>query len=119
MKIDIFNNWLANKLSDYLATMVCFYIVLALVLSILFLQLPRTPLEWIGFVIQTLFQGVALPVLAFVAKISGEKQERLLTETHDAVIEELTYIKEVLKSITLENKELQEIQDTLDEIENG
>ena len=83
----------AEILADGLATMIVFYAITFLTLSILFFQAPKTPLEWIQYAIQCFFQGVALPVLAFVAKISGERQEKLLQETHDIVMREIKDIK--------------------------
>jgi hypothetical protein len=43
------------------------------------------------------FQGVALPVLGYVAWKSGERVEKVIKETHDVVLEELKIIKEELK----------------------
>ena len=100
MKNQKFTDWLANKLADYLATMAMFYGVTILTLSILLFQAPRTPLEWVQYVVQTFFQGVALPVLAFVAKISGERQEKLLQETHDTVMNEMKEIKELIAKVS-------------------
>jgi hypothetical protein len=93
------NDWVAEKLADWLATVSCFYAVTFLTLSILFFQTPSTPLEWVQYCIQTFFQGVALPVLAFVAKISGAKQEQVLQTTHDAVMDELSVVKKELAEI--------------------
>jgi hypothetical protein len=87
------HNILATKLADILCTMAMFYGVTILTLSILCFQTPRTPLEWVQYIIQTFFQGVALPVLGFIGKINGERQEKLLQETHDAVMEEMREIK--------------------------
>lgn len=94
-----FNSWLAEKLAAWLSTMVMFYAVTFLVVSILFFQKPGSPLEWIQFVVQCFFQGVALPVLAFVAKHEGKKTERLLRETHDTVLAEFKMIKEEMREI--------------------
>ena len=61
------------------------------------------------YVIQTFFLGVALPILAFVAKIKGNKQQKLLQETHHTVMAEMKEIKEMmaeLSSIKLEEKKL-------------
>ena len=105
-----FNEWLATKLADALATMVMFFGVTFLTLSILFFQAPKTPLEWVQYIIQTFFQGVALPVLAFVAKIEGKKQQKLLQETHDAVMTEMKEIKEMMaemKNIEIEEKKIE------------
>jgi len=89
-----FNDWLANILADWLSTMAMFYAVGFLVLSILFFQMPKTPLDWVQYIVQAFFQGVALPVLAFVAKKEGTKTERILQETHDTVMAELALARE-------------------------
>ena len=105
-----FNEWFAIKLANALATMVMFFGVTFLTLSILFFQKPTTPLEWVQYIVQTFFQGVALPVLAFVAKIEGNKQQKLLQETHDAVMSEMKEIKgmmTVLNKIEVEEKKIQ------------
>ena len=94
-----FNEWLAGKLADWLSTMIMFYAVSFLVVSILFFQKPGSPLEWIQFVVQCFFQGVALPVLAFVAKHEGKKTERLLRETHDTVLKEFSLIRDEVRAI--------------------
>jgi hypothetical protein len=99
MKHYKFNDWLANKLSDSLATMIMFYGITILTLSILLFQTPKTPLEWVQYAVQTFFQGVALPVLAFVAKISGAQQEKLLRETHDTVMNEMKEIKKLIAKV--------------------
>jgi len=101
-----FTEWFANKLAYALATMACFFIVFALTSSILFFQTPRSALEWVQYIIQTVFQGVALPVLAFVAKIAGERQEKLLKETHDTVMKEVKEIKELMNRMGKIEQEL-------------
>ena len=109
-KFDNFNEWLASKLADALATMLMFFGVTFLTLSILFFQTPRTPLEWVQYIIQTFFQGVALPVLAFVAKIEGDRQRKLLQETHDTVMAEMKEIKEMMAEmgrIAIEEKKIE------------
>ncbi|MBF0618945.1 MAG: hypothetical protein HQL19_02130 [Candidatus Omnitrophica bacterium] len=105
-----FNEWIATKLADALATMVMFFGVTFLTLSILFFQTPKTPLEWVQYIIQTFFQGVALPVLAFVAKIEGARQQKLLQETHDVVMREMKEIKGMmaeLHAIEVEEKKIE------------
>ena len=105
-----FNEWLATKLADALANMVMFFGVTVLTMSILFFQTPHTPLEWVQYIIQTFFQGVALPILAFVAKIEGNRQQKLLQETHDAVMDEMKEIKEMMlemKNIEIEQKKIE------------
>jgi len=105
-----FSEWLATKLADALANMVMFFGVTFLTLSILFFQTPHTPLEWVQYFIQTFFQGVALPILAFVAKIEGNRQRKLLQETHDTVMEEIQEIKAMmveLRNVADEEKKIE------------
>ena len=97
--ISRFNKWLANGLADVLCTMLMFYGITILVTSILFFQMPQTPLEWVQFVVQTFFQGVALPILGFVGKISGQRTEKLLKETHAASMLELSQNKQEMKKM--------------------
>lgn len=104
-----FNNWLANKLSGWLSTMAMFYGISFLVLAPLFFQRPDNMIGWVQYAVQSFFQGVALPVLAFVAKIEGGKQAKILQETHDAVMEELAMVREALGLAAEERDELKAI----------
>ena len=83
------NDWLGDKLALWLSTMGCFYVIFALVVVPLFFQHPVGLVAWVQYVVQSIFQGVALPVLGYVARVAGEKQKRVTNETHDAVIEDL------------------------------
>ena len=115
-KISEFNEWVATKLADALANMVMFFGVTFLTLSILFFQTPRTPLEWVQYIIQTFFQGVALPILAFVAKIEGNRQQRLLQETHDAVMGEMQELKQMVARLNKIEIEEERIEAELEEV---
>ena len=101
-----FNDWLGDKLAYGLSTMAAFYIVTAFVLVPLAWQRPQGLIGWVQFLIQSLFQGSALPVLGYVARIAGEHQERVLNETHDSVMEELTLVREELALAREEREEL-------------
>lgn len=112
-----FNDLCANKMAAILSTMWIFYILTALVIIPLFYQKPIGFIAWIQYIVSVGFQGVALPVLAFVAKKEGDAQAKLLQETHDIVMSEMAIIKndninnvEILKelneSIGLLKKEL-------------
>lgn len=100
-----FNNRLGDILAYGLSTMGCFYIVFALVIVPLFYQHPTDLIGWIQYIIQSIFQGVALPVLGYVARVAGEKQEKVIKETHDASMEELAIVKEEL-AIAKEEREM-------------
>ena len=93
----------------WLSTMACFYFILALVIIPLFFQHPTGLVPWVQYLVQSIFQGIALPVLGYVARMSGEKQERVVNETHDAVMEELAIVKEELVLAREERQEMQEL----------
>jgi hypothetical protein len=98
-----FNNWLGDKMAFWLATMACFWIVTVLVIMPLFWQRPHTLVEWMQYLISVFFQGIALPVLGYVARVAGDKQERLLKETHDTVMLELAEMKEIINLLNNSN----------------
>ena len=91
-----FNNWLGDKLALGLSTMTAFYIVTSFVLIPLLFQTPHDLVGWVQYTIQSLFQGSALPILAYVAKLEGLKTEAVLNSTHDLAMEELSVLKEEL-----------------------
>jgi hypothetical protein len=102
------NDWLADLLADTLSTMACFWIITSLVVVVLFWQRPSTLVGWITYISTAIFQASALPVLAFVSKKEGAKQQALLQETHDASMDELDNL----------SKMLQELRDTHQEVKN-
>jgi len=97
-----FNEWLGNKLAIFLSTMGCFYLVFALVVVPLFFAHPNDLVGWVQYVVQSIFQGIALPILGYVAKKSGDNQERVLNETHDTVMKEFVLIKEEMNLVKQE-----------------
>jgi hypothetical protein len=108
-----FNDWLGNKLAIFLSTMLCFYLIFALVMVPLFFQHPTDLVGWVQYIVQSIFQGVALPILGYVAMKAGENQERVLNETHDTVMEELALVKEELQLAREERAALQELIEEL------
>jgi hypothetical protein len=91
-----FNDWLGDKLAYWLSTMACFYLISIAILATLFFQRPQGVQAWLMFWVTVFFQGAALPVLGYVSRKAGERQEQILNETHDAVMEELALVKEQL-----------------------
>lgn len=104
--LERFNDWFGDRLAYWLSTMAMFYGVAFLVVAPLFFQRPDSLVGWMQYSISVFFQGVALPVLGYVARKSGEKQERLLQETHDTVMKELSYIQEALQIAAVERDEV-------------
>ncbi|MGC4378665.1 hypothetical protein WD019_17345 [Fictibacillus sp. Mic-4] len=107
------NACIGDKLAYWLSTMACFYVVAALVIIPLFFQHPDTLVGWVQYIVQSIFQGVALPVLGYVARIAGENQEKIINETHDAVMEELTLVKEELALAREHRDALQKLAEEL------
>jgi hypothetical protein len=108
-----FNDWLGNKLAVTLSTMGCFYLIFALVIVPLFFQHPTDLVGWVQYIVQSIFQGVALPLLGYVSMKTGENQEKVLNETHDTVMEELALVKEELQLAREERAALQKLIEEL------
>lgn len=108
------NDIMGDKLALWLSTMGCFYIIFALVIVPLFFQQPQGFIGWVQYIVQSVFQGVALPVLGYVARVGGEKQEKTLNETHDVVMEELAIVKEELALAREEREQLLKVLERLD-----
>jgi len=104
-----FNDWLGDKLSYILSTMAMFYGITFLVVAPLFFQTPNSPVSWMQYVVSVFFQGVALPVLGYTSRKSGEVQAKMLQETHDTVMNELEFIKKQQETASLERDELEKI----------
>ena len=93
MSIKSFNDKIADILANSLSTVWCFYVIFFLVVSVLRFQCPKTILDWVIYIVQTFFQGIALPVLAFVTKKQGDIQTKLMQETHDIVMKKMITIE--------------------------
>lgn len=90
-----FNDWMAGVLSSAMSTMAMFWVITALCLAAFAIERPTGAQGWILFWVSIFFQGVALPVLAFVSDRQGTRVENVLRETHDTVVEELAQLKEL------------------------
>ena len=109
--IDKFNDWIANKLAFVLSSMWLFWILIVVLTVLWFLDPPDNAFEVSLFVISTAFQAVALPVLALVNKIQGDRQEKVTRETHSAVLAELNLLKQEHTEFHKIIKTLKQIQD--------
>jgi hypothetical protein len=100
------NSKVAEWLSNVLSSMWLFWL-LSIVLVTIGIAYPATdPYTFVMFWISAVFQAIALPVLAFVSNIQGERQEKLLESTHALVIEELRLIKEQLAMLQDQKNQL-------------
>ena len=108
-----FNDWLGDKLAYWLSTMAMFYIITAMVIVPLFFQSPQGLVAWMQYTISVFFQGAALPVIGYITRRAEEKQNLVVNETHDTVIEELKLIKEDLALAHEQRDELEALMTEL------
>jgi hypothetical protein len=108
-----FNDWLGDKLAYWLSTMAMFYIITAMVIVPLFFQSPQGLVAWIQYAISVFFQGAALPVIGYITRRAEEKQNLVVNETHDTVIEQLRLIKEDLALAHEQRDELEALMTAL------
>jgi hypothetical protein len=106
-------------MAGWLSTMAMFYAITFLVLLPLHWQRPVGMVAWAQYLVSVFFQGVALPVLAFVAKQEGDRTTRLLQETHDATMKELGVLRQLHKGTRAELAELREVHEELRNLVGG
>ena len=104
-----FNNLVAKKLTVILSSMWLFWILVVMLVVAAWLEPPTTPYTFVMFVISAAFQAVALPVLAVTSNIQGDRQEKVLGETHKKVSQELELVKEQLALTRAEIKLMSEL----------
>ena len=89
-----FNDWLGDNLSNGLSSMLVFYLITFLVLLPLIVERPNTLIGWIQYMSTAVLQACALPLLGYTTNKQGVKQSKLLQETHDTVMNEISMIRE-------------------------
>jgi len=118
-KINKFNDFIADKLSYSLSIMLTFYVVALLVAIPLFYVQPTSMVAWVSYICSVIFQGLALPVLGYTARKSGDKADSMMREMFEMTkkIEKLTELiekqqihlhEDVEEIITLEKKKKKE-----------
>ena len=102
------SNLIGLALSEILSSMEFFYLVALIVLAPLIVERPNTLITWIQYASTAVLQAIALPLLGYTTKTAGEKQEKLLQETHDAVMTEFSDIKAMHEDLhrILKNEEV-------------
>lgn len=90
-----FNTALAVRATAWFGTMGAFYLLF--LYGLLPLVLPRDTVTFLYW--SNVIQLVALPLLAVGQQIQGAGAVQQAKETHDAVLEELVDLKEVLRDV--------------------
>lgn len=109
-----FNNWIAKKITDGVATMWCAYLFAAIAL----ISLPSAirshdVLTIVSWVAQTFLQLVLLSIIMVGQNLSSRNVEQMIKETHTASIGEFELAKEAR---TIADKELAELKEIANEI---
>jgi hypothetical protein len=106
-----FNDYLADRLSYILSIMTTFYVISFLVFIPLFYSQPTSFVAWVSYLCSVVFQGLALPVLGYTARKSGDKADSMMKDMFEMTkkIEKLTEIIEK-QQIHL-HKDVEEIRD--------
>lgn len=91
-----FNDYLADRLSYILSIMTTFYVISFLVFIPLFYSQPTSFVAWVSYLCSVVFQGLALPVLGYTARKSGDKADSMMKDMFEMTkkIEKLTEIIE-------------------------
>jgi len=108
-----FNNFIADRLASFMATMLLFWLLLILDVAGAIVDPPSNTQGWLLWGVSILFQSIALPVIALVSNKQGERMERVLRETHDAAMSELSEIKQMHKEVRDENAEIRALVDEM------
>ena len=106
-----FNDRMAAMMSRGLSSMWTFWTLTLLIGLALILQRPVGAQGWVLFVVSIFFQGVALPVLAFVSNQQGDRTEGILRETHDTVMRELEDLRVLHEERSQELAELRALHE--------
>jgi low affinity Fe/Cu permease len=95
-KINKFNDFIADRLSYVLSIMATFYIITLLVAIPLFYAQPTSVVAWASYLCSVVFQGLALPVLGYTARKSGDKADKMMNDMYKMTekIEKLTELIE-------------------------
>ena len=119
-----FNQWLAKKITDGVATMWCAYLFAGIAL-VSFPAAIRSgdALTMVSWVAQTFLQLVLLSIIMVGQNINSAGVEKMIRETHEASLGEFELAKEARKIADKELAELKEIareiHRVIRDVENG
>lgn len=109
------DDWIADHVTRAVASMKLFYALNIVVGVAIIYQHPANIEGWLLVVVSVWFQGVALPPIAKMSQIQGDRMEKVLRETHDVLMAELSEIKAMHESQAEELATLRAINQRLSE----
>lgn len=107
------NDKIADKLSYSLSIMTTFYIISALVFLPLLYAQPNSVVAWASYLCSVVFQGIALPVLGYTSRKSGDKADAVMSEMYKMTKE----IERLVNLIESQQEKISEEVDTILDIE--
>ena len=107
--INHFNYWLMSGLANANASAWTFYLLVFAIIKVWTITPPHTPLDWLQQIVSILYQGAALPLISFVSKLEGDKQAKIINETHDTTLEEFKVLKDMHNDTHVMVQELTEM----------
>jgi len=90
-----FNDAAAERTASVLSSMWLFWLIVGIFIVAFTVQPPKGAYEMTMFFMSAAFGALALPVLAFVSNIQGDRQEQLMNKMQDELMEELRIIREL------------------------
>ena len=108
---------LAEILADSLASMTMFWIITLLVLIPLFWSQPAGGVAWMQYIVAVFFQGVALPVLGYTAKLSGKRTDEIIDQIEKMSVIMAKQTKHIEELSLLISIQTQQIEKNVDQIE--
>jgi len=115
-KINTLSDKFAESMADSLASMTMFWIITLLVVIPLFWNKPVGGVAWIQYIVAVFFQGVALPVLGYTAKLSGKRTDEIIAKIEELSFKIAQQTENIEKEVDVIEKQTEEIEKDVDEI---
>jgi membrane protein implicated in regulation of membrane protease activity len=94
-----FEDWLAVHLSLVLSSMKLFFLLNILIWMAILIQRPHDLESWLLAIISVWFQGVTLVIINRTSQIQGDRMEEKLDQTHEATVEILGEVHEIVAEL--------------------
>jgi len=112
--INQFNDFIADRMSYVLSMMATFYVISLLVAVPLLYSQPTSIVAWASYLCSVVFQGLALPVLGYTARKSGDKTDEMMRD----MLKMTKHIEKLTGLIEKQQEHLsKDIDDIIDDLE--